>query len=209
MKLERKEKMRKLINGSLLTMAVFFLASCSSYTYYSVGSSSKVSKYSTFAWLPPINNTKNPYYDNDLADQKIKDQATTDLESKGLRLKANNPDILIRYTIAVDTKMQAYNEPVYAYQYGAFAPRYNSYRGGRAFYYGYRGAYPVYVGEDVYHVPYKEGTLIIDIVDRSTHKVIWRGYGIGEVGNPESAINDLPKVVDGILEKLQINKIAK
>jgi len=199
--------MKKVMSGGLLLLVAAFFSACSTYNYYAVGSSSNVSKYSTFAWLPPINNTKNPYFDNDLADEKIKDQATADLESKGLRLKANNPDILVRYTIMVDNKARTYNEPVYAYNYGGFAPRYGYYRGGRAFYYGYRGPYQVYMGQDVYRVPYKEGTLIIDLVDRKTHKVIWRGYGIGEVGNPEKAINDLPKVVDGIFAKLTINKM--
>lgn len=199
--------MKKIMKGGLLLLVVALLAACSSYSYYAVGSSSKVAKYSTFAWLPAINNTKNPYYDNDLADDKIKDQATADLENKGLRLKANNPDILVRYTIMVDNKVRVYNEPVYAYNYGGFAPRYGFYRGGRSYYYGYRGPYQVYLGQDTYRVPYKEGTLIIDLVDRKTHKVIWRGYGVGEVGNPESAINDLPKVVNGIFEKLTINKM--
>jgi hypothetical protein len=90
---------------------------------------------------------------------------------------------------------------------GGFYPRYNYYRGRRAFYYSYRSAYPVYVGDDISHVPYKEGTLIIDLIDRVSHKVIWRGYGIGEVSNPQSAINDLPKIVDGIFNKLQLNKM--
>ena len=199
--------MKKLMNGSLLILTVFLLTACSSYTYYSVGSGANVGKYHTFAWLPPINNTKNPYYDNDVADQKIKDQATADLETKGLRLKSSTPDLLVRYNIMVDNKVHTYNEPVYSYDFGGFYPRYGYYRGGRAFYYGYRGAFPVYVGDDVYQVPYKEGTLIIDLVDRVTHKVIWRGYGIGEVGNPERAINDLPKIVDGIFNKLQLNKM--
>ncbi|QKJ30955.1 DUF4136 domain-containing protein [Mucilaginibacter mali] len=200
--------MKRSITGCLLLAVVALVAACSSYNYYSVGSSSNVARYSTFAWLPPANNTKNPYFDNDLADQKVKDQATADLESKGLRLKANRPDLLVRYTIMVDNKVHTYNEPVYSYSYGGFYPR-GYYRGGRAFYYGWRGAYPVYVGDDVYHVPYKEGTLILDIIDRNTHKVIWRGYGIGEVNNPERAVNDLPQIVDGILNKLQINKTGR
>ncbi len=196
------------MKASLLLFTVLLMAACSSYNYYSVGSSNKVSKYRTFAWLPPVNNTKNPYYDNDLADEKIKDQATGNLESRGLRLKANRPDMLVRYSILVDTKTKTYNEPQYTYVGGGYYPRVAYYGNGRrALYYSYRSAYPVYMGDDIYRVPYKEGTLIIDLIDRVTHKVIWRGYGVGEVGNPEKAINDLPKVVDGIFNKLQISKM--
>lgn len=199
--------MKRVINGGFFVLVIALLSACSSYTYYSVGSSSSVARYSTFAWLPPANNTKNPYYDNDVADQKVKDQVTADLESKGLHLKASRPDLLVRYTIMVDNKVKTFNEPQYRYMYGGFYPRYGYYH-GRAFYWGgWRGAYPVYVGNEIYHVPYKQGTLIIDLINRNTHKVIWRGYGIGEVDNPERAVNDLPKVVDGILAKLLLNKM--
>ena len=201
--------MKKWIYGGLLCMAVCLIAGCSNYTYYAVGNNNNLAKYSTFAWLAPVNNTKNPYYDNDLADQKIKDQATFDLESKGLHLKARRPDLLVRYTIMVDKKVKVYNEPAYTYTWGGYYPHIRYYRGHAFYYYSYRGSYPVYLGENVYRVPYKEGTLIIDLIDRATHKVIWRGYGIGEVTDPERAVNDLPKVVDGILNKLPLNKIVR
>ncbi|RYZ97374.1 MAG: DUF4136 domain-containing protein, partial [Sphingobacteriaceae bacterium] len=53
-------------------------------------------------------------------------------------------------------------------------------------------------------VPYREGTIIIDLIDRKTGKMVWRGYGVGEVRNPEKALTDLPKVVNGIVEKLDL-----
>ena len=51
---------------------------------------------------------------------------------------------------------------------------------------------------------YKEGTLIIDLIDPHTRKIVWRGFGVGEVHhNPEKDVEDLPKVVDGIIDQLQ------
>ena len=53
---------------------------------------------------------------------------------------------------------------------------------------------------------YKEGTLIIDLVDRRTRKIVWRGFGVGEVhNNPQKNIDDLPKVVDGVLAQLKLS----
>lgn len=184
-------------------MMAFLLSACSKYSYYAVGSSNAVTRYSDFAWLPPINNAKASYLDNDVAEQKIKDRATSGLESKGLHLNAKTPDLLARYTLMVDRKVAAYNQGVYNYAY--FNNR-GYYMANQPFDYDYSGVYPVYVGEEIYRVPYKQGTLIIDLIDKNTHKVIWRGYGIGEVDNPQSAVNNLPKVVDGILNKLQLNK---
>jgi hypothetical protein len=48
---------------------------------------------------------------------------------------------------------------------------------------------------------------VIDLIDRRSRKVIWRGYGIGEVDNPAQAVNDIPKVVDGILSKLPLKEV--
>jgi len=52
---------------------------------------------------------------------------------------------------------------------------------------------------------YKEGTLIIDLIDTHTRKIVWRGFGVGEVHHdPQKDIDDLPKVVNGILDQLQL-----
>jgi hypothetical protein len=32
----------------------------------------------------------------------------------------------------------------------------------------------------------------------------WRGYGTGDVDDPQRAMNDIPEVVEGILNKLSI-----
>lgn len=43
---------------------------------------------------------------------------------------------------------------------------------------------------------------MIDLIDRKTSKVIWRGWAEGEVENAEKTINDLPEVVANIFKKL-------
>ena len=205
--------MKRIVYVLITTLCLGVLSGCSRYTYYSIGNSN-INKYHTFAWLPPLR--KNPgnasstavsYYQNDIADQKIKDQATADLESRGLVLNSNRPDLLVRYTVMVNREVKTFNEPVYNYAWDGFYPRYRFYH-GRGFYWGYRRAFPIYVGNEIEKVPYKEGTLIIDLIDRRSGKVVWRGYAQGEVNNPQSAINDLPKIVDGIFNKLTMQKVS-
>jgi hypothetical protein len=43
--------------------------------------------------------------------------------------------------------------------------------------------------------------LIIEARDRRTNSVIWQARGSGEIHNPEKAINNLPKVVEGIFKE--------
>jgi hypothetical protein len=199
--------MKKLIYSSLFALAVYTLSGCSAYQYYAIQSGSvTLNKYRTFAWLPPTDTVKSNGY-NDIADERIKNEATAGLERRGLFLKAGHPDLLVRYSIIVNNKIKIYDNPVYTYAGGGFYPGMVRYRGGRYFYYNYRAPFPVYMGSEIEHVPYKEGTLIIDLIDRSTRRVIWRGYGVGEVDNPQKAINDIPEVVEGILHKLPISPI--
>jgi hypothetical protein len=46
---------------------------------------------------------------------------------------------------------------------------------------------------------------VIDLIDRSSSKVIWRGVAKGEVNNPEKAVKDIPKVVGKIFNRLSAN----
>lgn len=205
--------MKRSIGILVVCFIIAVLVACSKYTYYAVGNNN-ISHYRTFAWLPPLkdnpgtaSSTTASYYHNDIADQKITDQATANLESRGLVLNSNKPDLLVRYTVMVNREVRTYyNAPVYNYYWDGFYPHYRFYRGGRGFYWGHRGPYPIYVGNDIEKVPYKEGTLIIDLIDRKSGKVIWRGYAQGEVTDPQSAINDLPEIVNGIFNKLSLQK---
>jgi hypothetical protein len=199
--------MKKYIYLVVLISVVWIFAACSNYTYYGVGNSTvNISKYRTFAWLPPIDKAKTI---DDITDEKITTEATDQLEKRGLVLKSSRPDALVRYTVMIDDKVRTFNDPQYVYTRGGYYPRLGYYRGNRYMYYSYRQPFPVYVGEDVEQVPYKQGTLIIDLIDGKTKKVIWRGYGVGEVSNPETAYKDIPKVVEGIIKKLPLNAISK
>jgi|SRR6185503_16078304 len=200
--------MKNLRHVLQIIVGVCIFCGCGPYQYYAIQSSSaNLGKYRTFAWLPPADTLKNSRY-NDIVDEKIKNEATYQLEKKGLKLNAQRPDLLVRYTIEVSDKVRVYDEPVYVYRdywfYQGFA-RYH----GRRYYYSFHAPYPIYVGRDIQEVPFREGTLIIDLIDKETSRVIWRGYGVGDVDNPEKAVNDIPEVVDGILNKLPVTPVMK
>jgi hypothetical protein len=78
--------------------------------------------------------------------------------------------------------------------------------GYRPYYYGFGYPFAYYGGltaVDKEH--YKEGTIIIDLIDTHTKKVVWRGFGVGEVHhNVQKNIDDIPKIVEGIIKQLQL-----
>ncbi|MEO6850351.1 MAG: DUF4136 domain-containing protein [Mucilaginibacter sp.] len=201
----------KLVIG-LLVMSAF--TACSSYNYYTAGlNTTKMGRYRSFAWMPPEH--KGDKGRNSVADVKIKDAAVASLSGKGLKLQPNNPDLLVTYTAKVGQGAKdVYYSPYYGggfYPWGGFGFGYGWGWGFRPYYYGFGMPYAYYGGAttvDKEH--YKEGTIIIDLIDTRTKKIVWRGFGVGEVHhNPQKNIDELPKVVEGIIGQLQLNPANK
>jgi len=191
----------------LSAVLIMLFSGCSPYRYYAVQNDHiTLSNYHTFAWLPPAD-TSGKMKISDIADERIRENITSTLETKGLVLRAQRPDLLIRYEVELKDRIKALYEPVYIYSYHNHYPLIIRYHNRRNLYYAYNEPFPVYVGADIVSVPYKEGTLIIDLIDRRAQKVIWRGYAVGEVDNPQKAIGDIPEVVVGILNKLQLQPL--
>jgi hypothetical protein len=202
--------MKKPIYITLIALIITSLSACTSYNYYVAGlNRTNLSEYRTFAWMPAASN-ENTENANMLADAKIKDAATTTLVNKGLKLQQRNPDLLVSYSTMVGKGTRTYYYPTYGYSglypgFGfGFGYRYNSWF--RPDYYAFGAPFAYYYGGTmVDHETYKEGTLIIDLIDSHTKKVVWRGFGVGEVHrNHQKDIDDLPKVVTGILDQLSL-----
>lgn len=197
----------KNIKLSLVLLLSGCITACSSYQYYAI-QSNKVSfnKYRTFAWLPaPDTNS----LISDLIDEKIKDEVTAGLEKRGLALQTLRPDLLVRYSVQVRDRVRIYNNPTYIYGPGIAYRGVTHNRFGRYFYYSYSTPFPVFVANDMVEMPYKEGTLVIDLIERRNHQVIWRGYGSGDIEDRQRAIHDIPEGVEGILNKLPIAPVRK
>ncbi len=178
------------------------LSACSNYNYYAVSNKKLSPSYKSFAWLPEGKSRATKLYDNDVATEKIVEATSSALQSRGFQLDNKNPDILIKYTAGVTTSTREYNEPVYYNAPTRIVPRVGYARGRAFYYYSYVNPFPVHVGSELRQVRVKEGSVMIDLIDRKSGKVIWRGWAEGEVNNPEKAINDIPKVVDNIFKKL-------
>ena len=164
-----------------------------------------MSGYHTFAWMPH-SRSGDAKIAGSMADMSIKEAATTSLTSKGLQLSQNHPDLIVNYRRIVGMgSYTTYYSPYYGYPTFGF---------GWGWGWGYRpyyafGAPFAYYGDVTYaeNGHYKEGTLIIDLIDPHTRRIVWRGFGVGEVHhNPQKDVEDLPKVVMGVLDQLQITQ---
>lgn len=203
--------MRKYIYLMLAAAFVSVLSACSSYNYYTAAANkTNLSNYRTFGWAP-INKNPNKQWRplDEIGNGKLQQAAKIALTEKGLSLDQQNPDLLVSYATVTGkgTKTEFYSPYYGGFGFGGlglggfggfYRPFGWGYGGwGGPFYGGWGGGFPQ-------KVHYKEGTVIIDLIDPRTNTIVWRGYGVGELHNPKQTMKDLPKVVDGIIKQLDL-----
>ncbi len=134
--------------------------------------------YSTYRWEveDDIESRNDPLYYNELNDKRIKAAVDGRLQDAGY-VAIPNAELTIHYHIIVR------DEVVYPYT-------------------------PLHVGEisrvesHQQPIPYRQGTLIIDVVDALSRELIWRGYAIGimEQDRPDLTETMIESAVEKMLE---------
>lgn len=148
------------------------LTSCSSARVYAdVDKTAQFGQYKTFAL---VDNDNKPLpgsgkHSPQIIEANLEHSIVDAMKAQGYSVDERLPDLLVRYTITVDTKTQVVSRPVYAVRpvvgvTGVFRPHYYLYR------------QPMYLGNNVHMVKHKEGTLVVDVIDRKTNTVIWHGW---------------------------------
>jgi len=192
--------MRKLTILLFSVVALVF-ASCSSQKFHTTRvDDTNFSQFKTYAWLPPLDSLSKDYYNNDIAKSKILTTANEELAARGLSFTKHDPEILFRYVAIVNNKSrEVYSNFYYGGGFGWGGP-WGWYRPWGGFGY-YSPSIPV--GKE--RVRY--GHIIFEAIDRKTNTVIWQARGTNQVDNPEDAINDIPKMIIGIMNEYPIKPL--
>lgn len=139
------------------------------------------SRYRTFGFFDESTAAK-PAYSSFVA-QYLKKAVTQEMQARGIS-PAANPDLLVNFNLVTKDKVQVSQTPT----------AYYGYRRG----YSWGGMGMGYETTDVSN--YTEGTLNVDVIDRSKMQLVWEGTAVGRVTdkaleNPEPAINQTIKQV--------------
>lgn len=202
--------MKKYIHLMLAVVLVSALSACSSYNYYTAAANkTNLTQYKTFAWAAQQRNPNKQWRPLDeIGNGKIQEAAKVALMQKGLVLEQQNPDLLVSYATVTGrgTKTEFYSPYYGGWGWGGFGFGYGGFYRPWGYGFGYSPFYGGwgYGGGYSQKVHYKEGTIIIDLIDTKTNTIVWRGYGVGELHNPKQTMNDIPKVVEGIIKQLQL-----
>ena len=192
-------KRRNLGISSLVVVAAIVLAGCGVQSYVEKDPSVDLNNYKTFALISEKGTKQEngkPY--KDFKETYLMDLVTKELEKNGWRKAKSNPDVLIDYDIMIENETRRESDPVYSrptvrYFYNPYTGRINS------LYYPSR-----YLGENSYTVPYKSGTITINIVDNDTDKLVWQGWAETEVTKRNISQEDMEKIVKSIFKKLDV-----
>jgi hypothetical protein len=143
--------------------------------------------YKTFDWGQKVNIEEgmNPFRYNELNDKRIKSAVQNQLTGRGYQLAEANPDLVLHYHIIVKDKSVLATEP-YGYNYSSYWMRMET---------------------NIYS--YREGTLILDLMDSKTNNLIWRGWAVSPLNSsykPEEIEKLINKAVFKIFKKFPKTK---
>jgi hypothetical protein len=152
----------------LFIVMVLTISSCSSVKVaYDFDKQADFTKYKTYAFTEDV--AKLPV--DDLNRGRIINAVETELAAKGFS-KSDNPDVLIDIFVTAKKRTEAVANTSGPGGYGYY---------GR---YGYGGGFST---TTVSYNDYVDGTLLINMVDKSTEKIAWQGRGTRTIDEDASA----------------------
>jgi hypothetical protein len=153
--------------GLCIVLSALALSSCaSSGVATSVDSTINFAAYRTFAWLPD-STWQETKYDNAILQRRVEQEVVQLLKIKGYTLDTLQADFLVHHHVTVEDRKRVVQAPSYLY-----SP--NRYFANRGYFLSMYE--PMMVSNRFREVQYREGILIVDVVDRKQQRLVWRGW---------------------------------
>lgn len=178
-----------LLLGFCIVLSALALSSCaSSGVATSVDSSINFAAYRTFAWLPD-STWQETKYDNAILQRRVEQEVVQLLKTKGYTLDTLQADFLVHHHVTVEDRKRVLQAPSYLY-----SP--NRYFANRGYFLSMYE--PMMVSNRFREVQYREGTLIVDVVDRKQQRLVWRGWS----EQPIESIAEFERSVESRLKEI-------
>lgn len=182
---------------NIFVLIGFFLLGLSGCAVTDFDRSADFTRYKTFAWGKPEVDVKNPVYEGDLINDRIRQAVEAEFAKRGIVKSRRNPDFIVRYhTYTEEKKSQSGGYPyAYSYRYLPF--------GFYPFAFGY--GYPFHWMAPPQVREFTEGTLILDILDNRSNELVWRGAVSGNVDDLASLKKQIEKGIKAIMKKYPVS----
>jgi hypothetical protein len=167
---------------------VLALAACAPRVYVESDSTANFSGLRTFAWVsPPIGPVSNPILDSQILEDRVRRAVVADLTARGFTQVAANqsPDFTITYHTVSKQKLES-SGASFAIGFGSFYP------------YGFSN---VLVPVDTNVQSRDQGTLMLDIIDGRSKRLVWRGWTKDWISQENYSAQAVAQDVNKILAK--------
>ncbi len=131
--------------------------------------------YKSYAWVAPGDSALGSRRDDKLFGGTIQTVADGELKAKGFVVNTQAPDAVFMFDTRLEDHVRYTQSPSVSVGFGVGSP---GYYGAPGYYMG--GMVPV-AGGDVTASYYKQGTLVIEMYDLKTSKLLWRGWASKEL----------------------------
>lgn len=190
----------KLMRILCLLLVTAVLASCGPRVSTMKTTEKDLSRYDSFAYLPNTGiDMPDQAMNDETVNQAVIEAINNNLRQAGYNLDRQNPDLLVLVSTKTNTEIGTTTDPVYAgypYDMGVttIGPYYNSY-----YFNGYAGFNNI-VGYDTDTYAYKEGTVVINLVDRETKNTVWKGVASESIFE-QPTVQAIRELVNAIFEE--------
>lgn len=180
-------------------MFSILLVSCGPKVNTNKKTAKDLDSFSSYAFLPNQDTIKTTEYDNRYVNEIVIDEINENMQDQDYRLDRNQPDLLVYYHLMMDEEVAVNATPVYT-NYSYYRPGY--YVGPYYRNYAYNNYFtiPRIAGTSIEQIPYKEGTIVIDLINRRTNEIIWRGRA-NDVVTPNNLEEELRQYVNAIFDE--------
>lgn len=196
---KNKDKMKILKSGlSLSLIMALLLISCGPKVNSTKMTAKDLDAFSSFAFLPNQDTVKTSAYDNAYVNEIVIDEISKNMQGLDYRLDRNQPDLLVYYHLMLDEEMAVGASPVYT-NYSYYSPGYFVGPYYRNYAYNNYFTIPRIAGTGIEQIPYKEGTIVIDLINRRTNEIVWRGKA-EDIVTPNNLAEELRTYVNAIYD---------
>jgi hypothetical protein len=183
--------------------ALYSMCSCTDHIYSNLAKGVNFKQYKTYALIPDADTTHNG---NRINDEIIRRGLTQDVSDemtlRGFKLDTAHPDLLVLVHAVITRKDDTVRVPIYSsypyYYTGVYiGPWYPWY---------YSGYYtiPDVVGYNMQKVTYVDGSIVIDVIERSSRKLIWRGWTEENEFDPGMLTNQIRHKITRIFDAFPV-----
>jgi hypothetical protein len=196
----------------LAVIGIVAISACGEYNY--TVKSEKFKKvdfktYKSYAWLQTHDSIAINGIDQAKLSATITDNIDLQFTRRGVVVNTSEPDLLVRYDLVLHNSTTMVSTPIYESRpqvsYGVGFSPYGSYSSFGVYNQTYQ------VGTKVEAVNYRNGSLVVEIFERTTGDLLWRSYAYGqkEATGPvdfQRLRSGIPKIVDEIFYRFPMKK---